>query len=61
MTPNLALYDLFQPFVIILNEILLFKTHAEIDFFFLFPQLLVMESDLRYVGLCTVLDIILSG
>lgn len=61
MTPNLALYDLFQPFVIILNEILLLKTHAEIDFFFLFPQLLVMESDLGCVGVCTVLDIILSG
>lgn len=60
MTPNLALYDLFQPFVIILNEILLLQTHAEIDFF-LFPQLLVMESDLGCVGVCTVLDIILSG
>lgn len=60
MTPNLALCDLFQPFVIILNEILLLKTHAEIDFF-LFLQSLVMESDLGCVGVCTVLDIILSA
>ena len=58
MTPNLALCDLWKLFVIILNEILLLKRHAEIDY--LYPQLLVMESDLR-CGMWAIIDITLNG
>ena len=46
MTPNLALCDLWKLFVIVFNEILLLKRHAETES--LYPQLLVMESDLSY-------------
>ena len=50
MTPNLVLCDLWKPFVIIFNEILLLERHAETES--LYPQLLVMESDLRCGHVC---------
>lgn len=59
MSLNLALCDLLKPFVIILGEILLLKKHAEIDSLYL--QLLVVGSDLGCMGMCAIIDIILSG